>query len=74
MKNPAVIDKLQKYSDEEDMRRIVGDRIEADSWVVDGNYRSLVQDLVLARAAVVEHRGRRVEHASDAVPGELAHH
>ena len=35
------------------MRRIVSDRIEADSWVVDGNYRSLVQDLVLARAEAV---------------------
>lgn len=35
------------------MRAIVSDRIEADSWVVDGNYRSLVQDLVFAAADTV---------------------
>ena len=35
------------------MRRIVTERIESDRWVVDGNYRSLVQDLVFARADTV---------------------
>lgn len=34
----------------DEMRRIVADRVAAETWVVDGNYRSLVQDLVFARA------------------------
>ena len=37
----------------EEMRRIVGERIEADAWVVDGNYASMVQDLVFPRAETV---------------------
>mgnify|MGYP001823249035 CR=1 FL=1 len=39
--------------DREEMRRKVADRIETDTWVVDGNYGSLVQDLVFARAETV---------------------
>ncbi len=39
--------------DREEMRRIVSERIEADAWVVDGNYASMVQDLVFARADTV---------------------
>lgn len=35
------------------MRQIIGDRIKADSWVVDGNYRSFVQDLVFPAADTV---------------------
>jgi adenylate kinase family enzyme len=35
------------------MREIVAGRIEQASWVVDGNYGSLVQDLVLADADTV---------------------
>ena len=35
------------------MRRIISERIKADSWVVDGNYRDLVQDLVFAAADTV---------------------
>jgi adenylate kinase family enzyme len=35
------------------MREIVADRIRAESWVVDGNYGSLVQDLVFAAADTV---------------------
>lgn len=35
------------------MREIVTERIAAESWVVDGNYQSLVQDLVFARAETV---------------------
>ncbi|MCP3997767.1 MAG: AAA family ATPase [bacterium] len=37
----------------DDMRHAVAERIETDSWVVDGNYASLVQDLVFARADTV---------------------
>ena len=37
----------------EPMREIVTSRIAAESWVVDGNYQSLVQDLVFARADTV---------------------
>ena len=37
----------------DEMRAIVGERIEADAWVVDGNYASMVQDLVLERADTV---------------------
>ncbi len=37
----------------DEMRRILTEAIECDSWVVDGNYRSLVQDLVFARADTV---------------------
>lgn len=37
----------------ERMREIVARRLEPVSWVVDGNYRSLVQDLVLAGADTV---------------------
>jgi adenylate kinase family enzyme len=36
--------------DRERMREIVAGRIERDTWVVDGNYQSLVQDLVFAAA------------------------
>lgn len=39
--------------DRETMRAAVAERIEADTWVVDGNYASLVQDLVFARADTV---------------------
>ena len=39
--------------DRDEMRRAVAERIEADSWVVDGNYASIVQDLVFARADTV---------------------
>jgi adenylate kinase family enzyme len=35
------------------MRKTVATRIESDTWVVDGNYRSFVQDLVFARADTV---------------------
>lgn len=35
------------------MRQIVRERIQADSWVVDGNYRSYVQDLVYPVADTV---------------------
>jgi adenylate kinase family enzyme len=35
------------------MRAIVADHVRADAWVIDGNYRSLVQDLVFARADTV---------------------
>ncbi len=37
----------------DEMRRILAEAIESDTWVVDGNYRSLVQDLVLGRADTV---------------------
>ena len=37
----------------DEMRRIVAGYLEGDSWVVDGNYQSLVQDLVLASADTV---------------------
>ncbi len=37
----------------DEMRRIISERIECDAWVVDGNYASMVQDLVLARADTV---------------------
>jgi adenylate kinase family enzyme len=39
--------------DRDEMRRIITERIGPESWVVDGNYRSLVQDLVFARADTV---------------------
>lgn len=39
--------------DREEMRRTVAERIEADCWVVDGNYASMVQDLVFGRADTV---------------------
>ena len=39
--------------DRDQMRDIVASHISRDSWVIDGNYRSLVQDLVLARADTV---------------------
>ncbi|MFW2383511.1 MAG: hypothetical protein ACN4GZ_17285 [Acidimicrobiales bacterium] len=37
----------------EEMRRIVRERTEAESWVVDGNYGSLVQDIVFSRVDTV---------------------
>lgn len=37
----------------DEMRRVVADRTKANGWVVDGNYRSLVQDIVFARADTV---------------------
>ena len=37
----------------DEMREIVAKRIEADSWVVDGNYASFVQDLVFGRVDTV---------------------
>ena len=37
----------------DEMRRIVSRKISGDSWVVDGNYASMVQDLVLATADTV---------------------
>ncbi len=37
----------------DEMRSIVATRIETDTWVVDGNYASMVQDLVLPRADTV---------------------
>lgn len=37
----------------EEMRQIVAAKTEADCWVIDGNYRSLVQDLVFASADTV---------------------
>jgi adenylate kinase family enzyme len=36
-----------------EMRRIVAGHLEGESWVVDGNYSSLVQDLVFAAAGTV---------------------
>lgn len=37
----------------DEMRRIVAGHLEDDSWVIDGNYASLVQDLVFAAADTV---------------------
>ncbi|MCP4307169.1 MAG: hypothetical protein GY926_06815, partial [bacterium] len=37
----------------EEMRRIVTKRTETESWVVDGNYASFVQDIVFSRADTV---------------------
>lgn len=39
--------------DRQAMREIVTDRIRAESWVIDGNYGTLVQDLVFAAADTV---------------------
>ncbi len=36
--------------EQDKMRQIVDTRTQASAWVVDGNYRSLVQDIVFARA------------------------
>ena len=39
--------------DRDEMRSAVAERIETDRWVVDGNYASIVQDLVFGRADTV---------------------
>jgi adenylate kinase family enzyme len=39
--------------DRDEMRAVVADRIKADTWVVDGNYQSVVQDIVLPEADAV---------------------